>query len=177
MRARRRVSRVGVTLEASERGARGGRAVGGLAGRHGGGQPGTGAVQPLGADRGQLFAPLPQVKRLLEGEPARLEPLHHAGELVSGLLVREGFTISHSKNPTRDPRWRSVGLRRTEWSAGHRPRPPWPTGPPPRRRPGRWNSRGGGWRRGRARAAGRGCARRRRPLWPGPSRATGGRAG
>src|ERR1700722_12325538 len=128
MPARRRVSRVSVTLESSERSALGGGAVGGLAGGHGGGQPGAGAVQPLGAHRGQLLAALPQVERLLEGEAARFEPLHHAGQLVPGLLVCEGFTIIHSKNPTRDPRWRSAGLRRTGWSAAHRGRAPWPTG-------------------------------------------------
>src|ERR1700728_293230 len=132
MRGRRRVSRLGVTFEESgaglEAGALGGRAVGGLAGGDGGGQPGAGAVQPLGADGGQLLATLPQVQRLLEGEPARFEPLHHAGELVSRLLVSEGFTVSHSKNPTRDPRWRSAGPLRTGWSVARRERAPWPTG-------------------------------------------------
>src|SRR3984957_2569688 len=177
MPARRRVSRVGVTLESSEGGALGGRAVGRLAGGDGGGQPRAGAVQPLGAYRGQPLAALPQVERLLEGEPARFEPLHHAGELVPGLLVSEGFTIGHNKNPTRDPRWRSAGLRRTGWSAARRGRPPWPTGSRLRRRLAQWSSRGAESRRGRARAAGHGCGRRRRPPWPGPSRATGARGG
>src|SRR6516162_9008553 len=74
------------------------RLVGWLAGRHGGGQPGPGSFQPLGADRGQLLAALPQFQRLLEGEPARFEPFHHAGKLVAGLLVGKGVTICH-ENP------------------------------------------------------------------------------
>ena len=73
-----------------------GSSVAGFAAGHGGGQPGAGAVQPLGADRGQLLAALPEVERLLEGEPARFQPPHHAGELVACLLVGEGFTVSHS---------------------------------------------------------------------------------
>src|SRR5215472_8426506 len=64
--------------------------------RHGRGHPGPGTFQPFGADGGQPLAPLPEVQRLLEGEPAGLEPLDHPGELVARLLVGQG--LIHTPN-------------------------------------------------------------------------------
>src|SRR5215470_19333385 len=64
-----------------------------IAGGHRGGQPRPRALQPLVADRGQLLPAFPQLKGLLQGEAPGLELLHHADELVPGLLVREGVTV------------------------------------------------------------------------------------
>src|SRR6516164_3435165 len=78
--------------------------VGGrLAGGHGCRQPGPGPFKPLGADRGQPLAALPKVKRLLEGESARLKPFHYAAKLVPSLLVGKAITVWHVNNPTRGP--------------------------------------------------------------------------
>src|ERR1700759_2699565 len=107
MRGRRPVCRVGVTLKRGlgvcgpvpGRAAR----VTGLARGDGRAEPGPGAVQPLGADRGELLAPLPQAERLLKGQAARLELLDYAAQLVAGLLIRQGITVSHERNPTRRP--------------------------------------------------------------------------
>src|SRR5580658_6295567 len=54
---------------------------------HRGGQPGAGAGQPLFAHRGQPLAALPQLKRLFQGQAARLQALDHGGQLVPGLLI------------------------------------------------------------------------------------------
>src|SRR5690606_6223139 len=63
--------------------------------RHGGGQLHPGALQPLLTDRGQLLTALPELDRLLQGEPARLQAAHHLGQLLACLLVRGRLLLSH----------------------------------------------------------------------------------
>src|SRR6185312_293258 len=90
------------------------RLTGVVAGGHGRGQPGPRAVQPLAAHRGQPLAALPQLERLLQGQPAGLQALDHRGQLVPGLLVAEGLgalrglrlrvrAVRHDPNPIRRP--------------------------------------------------------------------------
>src|SRR5262249_48303954 len=83
-------------------------------------QLGTGAVQPSLADRGQLLAAFPQPERLLQGEPARLEPPYHVGQLVTCPLVRQGVLPPPPPPPLAPPPLSSPRLSSPRPSATRR---------------------------------------------------------
>ena len=61
-----------------------------LCSRRRGLQPGARAVEPGLADRGELFAALPQRDRALQGQPTALELLDDIDQLVAGGFVARG---------------------------------------------------------------------------------------